>query len=107
MSSRYKCNAPPQVRNLGINLRIARLEAGLSREDLAELLRCSSRRIEGLEYGQHEPRFFLVLELARLLNVPLGRLIASPPRNWEDRISDLEYDLRQKRAHAASVGPSG
>lgn len=101
MSSRYKSHAPLQVRNLGINLRIARLEAGLSRVDLAELLSCSSRRIEGLEAGQHEPRFFLVVELARVLDVPLGRLTASPPRDWEDRVSDLEYRLRQARAHAA------
>ncbi|EAA5044034.1 helix-turn-helix domain-containing protein [Salmonella enterica subsp. enterica serovar London] len=57
-------------------LRIARELADMSQEDLAAAAGVSeetgSSRISHYEHGRHRPKFELVCQLARVLNVPEG-----------------------------------
>ncbi len=57
-------------------LRIARELADMSQEDLAAAAGISeetgSSRISHYEHGRHRPKFELVCQLARVLNVPEG-----------------------------------
>ena len=62
-------------RIVGALLRKARLDAGLSLEDLTDVLDCSGEQLTGYEYG-HQPIPLAELELlAEHLNVPLDHFL--------------------------------
>lgn len=62
-------------RIVGALLRQARLEAGKTQKDLAELLNCSSSSISSYEYGERPISLAELELLARYLNLPLEHFL--------------------------------
>ncbi|HEC34225.1 MAG TPA: XRE family transcriptional regulator, partial [Chloroflexi bacterium] len=73
-------------RIVGALLRQARLEAGKSQKDLAQLLGCSSRRISSYEYGERPIPLAELEVLAHALDRPLEYFLderSGPVGEWE------------------------
>ena len=62
---------------VGANVREARLEAGMTQEELAERSGFSQQYISGLERGKRNPTIVSVYELAQALGVKHEQLVAS------------------------------
>ena len=60
----------------GARLRDARLKAGLARQELSDRLFVSPRSVKSWEEGTRLPRLYTVCELAKILNVSAGYLVA-------------------------------
>ena len=63
-----------QKEALGDALRHARDSVGLTQEELAELLDCSSRWVQKLEGPKSNPNWFTLLQLRALLGIDLCEL---------------------------------
>ncbi len=59
------------LKKFGKTLKIERLKNDLSQEDLAVLLKVSTRTISQIENGKQHPKFFLVAAIAKALNVDI------------------------------------
>ncbi|MFD6113576.1 helix-turn-helix transcriptional regulator [Streptomyces yangpuensis] len=70
---------PPWIlqarRELGNRIRDARMEADLTQEKLAEIAGVDRTTIQNAEGGKVDPKFSLLLRLARALRVPLRDLM--------------------------------
>ena len=64
-----------QKEALGDALRHARDSVGLTQEELAELLDCSSRWVQKLEGRKSNPNWFTLLQLCALLNIDVHALL--------------------------------
>lgn len=64
------------AQNFGAKLKRARLESGLTQEELAYLARVNRSAISPLELGQHLPRLDTVIKLAGALGVEPCELMA-------------------------------
>ncbi len=60
----------------GANLRRARLEAGLTQEQLSDLCGLHSTEISRLERAVREPRLSTIVQVARGLGLPAADLLA-------------------------------
>lgn len=60
--------------DLGVSLRAARLEAGLSQEELSLRTGVHRNYIGGVERGERSPTVETIAKLAEALNVPLAEL---------------------------------
>lgn len=60
------------LKKFGKFLKIERIKNDLSQEKLAEKVGTSPRTISLIESGLQHPKFFLVIELARTLNIDLN-----------------------------------
>lgn len=67
-------------RRVGLNVRKAREELGLSQEGLA--FDCGLHRtyISGVERGVRNPTVVVLDKIAKALSVPAARLLEEPPR---------------------------
>ncbi|MEU7066868.1 helix-turn-helix transcriptional regulator [Streptomyces sp. NPDC046161] len=65
---------PPWIRHarieLGNRIRDARLQADLTQEKLAEIAGVDRRSVQNAEAGSVDPKFSLLLRLARALGLP-------------------------------------
>lgn len=70
---------PPWIlyarRELGNRIRDARLAADLTQEKLAELAGVDRRTLQHAEAGETDPKFSLLLRLARALHLPVKDLM--------------------------------
>jgi len=62
-------------RALGLQIRAAREEAGLSQEELAHRSAIHVTYLSGLENGKRNPSFLVLMRLANALGFRLGELI--------------------------------
>jgi transcriptional regulator with XRE-family HTH domain len=60
---------------LGNRIRDARLQADLTQEKLAEIAGVDRRSVQNAEAGAVDPKFSLLLRLARALGLPLRDLM--------------------------------
>jgi len=59
----------------GINLRKARLKAGLSQMQVATSIRADKSYISNLEQGKKNPTLFTLSKLARSIGISISRLL--------------------------------
>ena len=64
-------------RVVGDNLRLARIAAGLTQEELAERSGFSQQYLSGLERGKRNPTIVSIYELAQALGVSHVSLVSS------------------------------
>lgn len=62
------------LKHFGKLLKLERIKKDLSQEKLAELVGVSTRTISLIESGLQHPRFFLVMELADILDFNIDDL---------------------------------
>lgn len=65
------------LKRLGQQLKAARNEARLTQEQLSDLSHVSIKHIAGIEKGQKNPSFEILLALSKVLKLSLDGLIAS------------------------------
>jgi transcriptional regulator with XRE-family HTH domain len=91
-------------RIIGVLLRQARMEAGYSQKDLAQVLGCSSGRIANYEFGRTDIPLFELETLADHLNVPMSYFLDQGVRphgeqvagiDELERLAQLPEDVRQ------------
>jgi len=66
------------VGNLGVNLRAARKEAGLSQEQVAERSGVHATEVSRIEAGKRDPRVSTVERLAQAVKLKPGQLLEKP-----------------------------
>jgi transcriptional regulator with XRE-family HTH domain len=93
-------SATPAIR-FGVNLRWARLRAGVSQEALALKADVDRAAISVFEHGRRDPNLRTILKLARALEVPPAVLL----NGIEGEDAPLKSSVRQLAARRASVPP--
>ena len=84
----------PELRDLGANLRLARLERGFSQDGLARECKLTQAQVSLFEAGRRLPSLDQFVRLARALDVPLQRLLGGADRPGT-RLKDLAVELRR------------
>lgn len=64
-----------RLKNLGLNIKFARMKKGLSQEELAELIDTSRMTISFIETARQNPTILKVIDIARVLDVDINELI--------------------------------
>lgn len=64
--------------DLGENLKMARKQAHLTQDFVSQVLNVDRSTISGHEIGKYAPSVFMLIELAKLYDVPLLKLLLSP-----------------------------
>lgn len=64
-----------RLKNLGINIKSARLRCGISQERLAELTNISRNSVSLIETGKISPTILKVLDIASALRVDMDILV--------------------------------
>lgn len=72
---------------IGLQIREARLKAGLKQKELAERIGVSESRISQYEKGSQNPRISTLMKLAEALEIPLKTLCGD---QWEQ----VDYEAR-------------
>ena len=62
------------LKNFGKKIKIERIRNEISQEELADLVGVSTRSISLIENGRQHPKFFLVVEIAKRLNIDINFL---------------------------------
>jgi transcriptional regulator with XRE-family HTH domain len=89
-------------RIIGVLLRQARLEAGRSQEELAQLLDCPPTRIAGYEFGHTDIPLLELEHMASLLGVPMSYFFDEGIKPGGDPLADME-ELKQLAELPADV----
>jgi transcriptional regulator with XRE-family HTH domain len=84
----------PELERLGTYLLQARRASGLSQADLAERSALVQTQIYYFESGRRLPSFDQLLRIAKVLDVPIQRLLSGTDRPGES-LADLAIELRQ------------
>lgn len=66
-----------RLKNLGLNIKFARMKKGLSQEQLAEIVETSRMTISFIETARQNPTILKVIDIARALDVDINELIKS------------------------------
>ena len=64
-----------RLKNLGINIKSARLRSNVSQEQLAELTNISRNSVSLIETGKINPTILKVIDIANALEIDLNSLI--------------------------------
>lgn len=75
--------------SIGQNLKAARIKKGLTQQELADALKTTKAAISRYELDKREPRYGVLQEIARILEVSCSDLIEDPDVELEMRRSDL------------------
>jgi transcriptional regulator with XRE-family HTH domain len=84
----------PELRTLGANLLLARLDRGFSQGRLAGECKLSQAQVSLFEAGRRLPSLDQFVRLARALDVPLQRLLTGADRPGVE-LKDLAVELRR------------
>jgi transcriptional regulator with XRE-family HTH domain len=84
----------PELRDVGANLSIARLERALSQGALAKASRLSQTQVSLFEAGRRLPSLDQFVRLARALDLPIQRLLTGADRPGV-ALKDLVVELRE------------
>lgn len=63
-----------RLKSLGLNIKFARLKAGVSQEELAEMVDTSRTTISMIETARQNPTILKVIDIARALNTDLNEI---------------------------------
>ena len=63
------------LKTFGKTLKVERIKRELSQEQLAELLGVSMRTISLIENGKQHPKFYLVVNIAKVLDIDISVFI--------------------------------
>ena len=89
---------------LGEQIKNARLNKGISQEQLAEMLNCSSHHIMAIENEQKKPGYWLLYNLIRTLNIPPERHSISRKIDTSiDELVNMLYLCDQKTINAITA----
>ena len=73
LSSRYiKTMDRINLKNFGKKIKLERIRNDISQEQFAELLGVSTRTVSLIENGHQHPKFFLVVNIAKKLNLDVN-----------------------------------
>ncbi len=64
------------LRSIGKRIQEYRQRIGLSQEQVAERAGISQNHVSRLEQGTHDPHFYTILQVAKVLNIPLDGLVS-------------------------------
>lgn len=64
-----------RLKNLGINIKSARLRSNISQEQLAEMTNMSRNSVSLIETGKINPTILKVIDIANVLGTDLNNLI--------------------------------
>ncbi len=78
------------IESLGEHIRRARLEKGLSQENLAELLDITPTHIKHIESGHRKPSVEVLLKLASQLNMSVDNLVFQTENPENQMIRQIE-----------------
>lgn len=90
---------------LAVQIAKYRKKANLTQSELAQKLNYSDKSVSKWERGEGAPDIYVLLEMAKLLNVPLEVLVYGDevlpenPKTDEEIEADLEAKARKKRRH--------
>ncbi|HEY0521776.1 MAG TPA: helix-turn-helix transcriptional regulator [Stellaceae bacterium] len=79
-------------RHVGIRLRTLRIMAGLTQREVAHMLGCTDRQIDGYEHGAKRLSAGRLLEVARILGVTI-----------EDLFQGIDAELQSPALHPCPV----
>ena len=95
---------------LGEQIKNARLHKGISQEQLAEMLNCSSRHIMAIENENKNPGYWLLYNLIRTLNIPADTIFYPERHNMPhkmdiaiDELVNMLYLCDEKTIHAITA----
>lgn len=95
---------------LGEQIKNARLHKGISQEQLAEMLNCSSRHIMAIENENKKPGYWLLYNLIRTLNIPADTIFYPERHNMPhkmdiaiDELVNMLYLCDEKTIHAITA----
>lgn len=63
-----------RLKNLGLNIKIARIKKGVSQEQLAEMIDVSRTAISFIETARQNPTILKVIDIAKVLDVDINEL---------------------------------
>ncbi|MBD5402120.1 helix-turn-helix transcriptional regulator [bacterium] len=63
------------LKNFGKKVKLERIKNDLSQEQLASLLKVSTRTISLIENGKQHPKFFLVAEMVKVFHISVDELL--------------------------------
>ena len=66
-----------RLKNLGLNIKFARMKKGLSQEQLAEIVETSRMTIIFIETARQNPTILKVIDIAKALDVDINELTKS------------------------------
>lgn len=75
MQENINMDTNKRLKNLGINIKSARLRKGLSQEELAEVCDISRNSISLIETGKINPTILKVVDISKALDVSIDSLI--------------------------------
>ncbi len=64
-----------RLKNLGINIKVARLRRCVSQEKLAEMVGISRNSVSLIETGKLHPTILKVVDIAKSLDIEIGQLL--------------------------------
>jgi transcriptional regulator with XRE-family HTH domain len=88
----------PFYRDLGRNLKLARIAAGKSQSDIAEHLDVSFQQVQKYENGKDRISLDRLIRLADYLEVPLSQFIA--PSDGDSEFQSLAEKFSARELHA-------
>ena len=89
--------------NFKENLVALRKAAGISQKDFAQMLDIPITTLSGYENGGREPKFDLLIKMARLLSVTIDDLLQ---RELDEKFNLLIRDKFQSKVRAQIIGDS-
>ena len=72
---KYIMQENERLKNLGLNIKSERIRKGLSQEELAEKCDISRNSITLIETGKVNPTILKIVDIARVLNVEITKII--------------------------------
>lgn len=95
-----------ELDKLGIAIRKYRFIAGLSQEELSELVECDKNTIGRIERGETDCRISMVVRLTEGLNISLSRLAKDIEVFHQDQYSaTIEYDFLRLFQYCRKLSP--
>lgn len=82
------------LRSIGKRIQEYRQRIGLSQEQVAERAGISQNHVSRLEQGKHDPHFYTILQVAKVLNIPLDGLVSDfSEENINIFLQDIKDDV--------------
>ena len=91
------------VSTIGENIKAARINKGLTQQDLATALNTTKSAVSRYELGKREPRYKLLQEMAVILDVSCSELIGDADVELEMRKSELRAKISEALKESASA----
>lgn len=88
---------------LGEIIKNARIDKGISQEQLAEMLNCSPRHILSIENEHKKPSFWRLYKIIRLLNIQADLIFYPERRNIKSEKEDLIKLIRKCDDHMIKI----